>query len=62
MHSLLMLSANTMVDGMIGKYRNAFSLIIPAVNDSTTMNYNVDFKPDPRFVDWMPWSMSTARE
>jgi len=51
-----------MVDGMIGKYRNAFSLIIPAVNDSTTMNYNVDFKPDPRFVDWMPWSMSTARK
>jgi len=53
-------SANTMVDGALGKYRNAFSLIVPAISDSTTMGYNVDFKPDPRYLDWLPWSMSTA--
>ncbi|KAF9541628.1 ketoacyl-synt-domain-containing protein [Agrocybe pediades] len=54
-------SANSLLDGMIGKYRNAFALLAPAINDSTVMGYDMNFKPDPRFAEWTPWSMDSRQ-
>ncbi|KAF8200274.1 polyketide synthase [Pholiota molesta] len=53
-------SANTAVDGLLSKYKNAFSLIAPAIIDSITISHGLNLSPDPRFREWLPWSMTCS--
>lgn len=53
-------SANTAVDGLLSKYKNAFSLITPAIIDSVVFSHDLNLLPDPRFKAWLPWSMTSS--
>ncbi|KIJ32582.1 hypothetical protein M422DRAFT_138839, partial [Sphaerobolus stellatus SS14] len=54
-------SANTLLEGRLSRYRNAFSLIVPAVLDSSVMVLEDGFTPQPRFKPWLPWALSSTR-
>ncbi|KAF9477477.1 hypothetical protein BDN70DRAFT_994948 [Pholiota conissans] len=53
-------SANTAVDGLLSKYENAFSLLAPAIIDSITISHGLNLLPDPRYREWLPWSMTCS--
>ncbi|KAH7904616.1 hypothetical protein BJ138DRAFT_1130883 [Hygrophoropsis aurantiaca] len=55
-------SANTALDGAIQKYRNAFSLVAPAITDSAVVTGRADSEQDPaRLQHLLSWGFS-ARE
>ncbi|KAF4618329.1 hypothetical protein D9613_011586 [Agrocybe pediades] len=55
-------SANTALDGMIGRYPNAFSLLAPAIDDTPAISRgDTNFLPDVRFADWTPWAMNSRQ-
>ncbi|KAJ3899904.1 polyketide synthase [Lentinula edodes] len=51
-------SANTAVDHMAKQYRNAFSLIVPAIIDSNAVTHSENLAPDPSLSHWLPWAVS----
>ncbi|KAH7907339.1 putative polyketide synthase [Hygrophoropsis aurantiaca] len=53
-------SANTALDGAIRKYRNAFSLVAPAITDSAVVTGRADSEQDPaRLQHLLSWGFST---
>ncbi|KIJ41950.1 hypothetical protein M422DRAFT_171681 [Sphaerobolus stellatus SS14] len=54
-------SANTQLDGLLGSYKNAFSLVAPAILDSTTISRTEDFMPDARYSSWIPWALTSTQ-
>ncbi|KAF8525874.1 hypothetical protein BU17DRAFT_83380 [Hysterangium stoloniferum] len=53
------LSANTVLDELTRTKRNAFSLIAPAIIDSSTIARTDDLLTDSRLAHWAPWAMSS---
>ncbi|KJA25964.1 polyketide synthase [Hypholoma sublateritium FD-334 SS-4] len=53
-------SANTAVDGLLSKYTNAFSIMSPAIIDSTIMSTGLDLSPDPRYKGWLECAMTCS--
>ncbi|PCH35877.1 ketoacyl-synt-domain-containing protein [Wolfiporia cocos MD-104 SS10] len=51
-------AANTVLDGKVSRYRNAFSMIAPAVTDSAFMTGTPDHSL--RFQHLMPWAYSAS--
>lgn len=47
---------------MTEKYSNTFSLISPAILDSTFVATKADLSPDERLMHWSSWGMTTRRE
>ncbi|EGO18754.1 hypothetical protein SERLADRAFT_480454, partial [Serpula lacrymans var. lacrymans S7.9] len=52
-------SANTVLDGQVRKYSNAFSIVTPAISDSATMIGKSDSSVNAtRFEHLIPWGYS----
>ncbi|THH18839.1 hypothetical protein EW146_g2208 [Bondarzewia mesenterica] len=54
-------SANSLVDEMLRPYRNAFSLVAPAIVDSSTVAQTEDLWHDTRLAHWVSWAMSSRQ-
>ncbi|KAF7373671.1 Reducing polyketide synthase FUB1 [Mycena sanguinolenta] len=52
-------SANSTLDEMLREYKNAFSIIAPAIIDSSTIARTEDLLADSRLAQWAPWAMSS---
>ncbi|KAK7062198.1 reducing polyketide synthase FUB1 [Favolaschia claudopus] len=52
-------SANSTLDTMLREFRNAFSIVAPAIIDSSTIARTEDLLTDNRLAHWAPWAMSS---
>ncbi|KAH7925399.1 polyketide synthase [Leucogyrophana mollusca] len=54
-------SANSLVDELVRPYSNAFSLVAPAIIDSSTIAQTEDLLTDNRLAHWASWAMSSRQ-
>ncbi|KAH7908666.1 polyketide synthase [Hygrophoropsis aurantiaca] len=54
-------SANSLVDELTRPYSNAFSLVAPAIIDSSTIAQTEDLLTDNRLAHWASWAMSSRQ-